>query len=171
MRSRLTSMLVVSALAVAAAATPAGCAESNGLEFAMTTDKITYRIGEPIRVSATWTNKGSDYLQIPNWRGPLDAPAELTEGNHTVYEFAVYFEGKERIESNEGHSCRTQVGSRLEPRQSLTRSYDIGEVYRLVRPGRFALRAVLFGYPSDDNAVSAWRGRIVHPDVEIRILE
>jgi hypothetical protein len=170
MRSKFPVALVLSALGTVASATSALCVELNGLEFVMTTDKTAYKVGEPIRVNVTWTNAGTGHLLIPNWRGPTDGPAKLVEGDNTVYEFAVYYEGKEWVEFKAGPSCKPSIGVDLEAKQTVTRSYDVGDSYSFTRPGRYVLRAVQFGYPPDDPD-KYWRGRIFHPDVEIWIRE
>jgi len=171
MGNAISSALLVSAIGTVAAVTAARGVELNGLEFAVTTEKTAYRVGEPIRLTVTWTNAGRGKLNIPAWRGPINGPATLVEENETIYEFAVYFEGKEWVDFRGGPTCPVLVGLDLESQKSVTRSYDISDVYSFARPGRYVLRAVQFGWSPDDKLVTHWRGRIVHPDVEIRIQE
>jgi hypothetical protein len=164
-------MFLVSAIGTACALTPVRCDELNGLGFEKTTDKTMYRVGEPIRVSVTWTNVGPVNTKIPSWRGPTEGVSSTVEGKNTIYDFAVYYEGGERISFHGVFSNVTAMEVSLEPKQSLTSSYEIDGVYSFARPGRYALRTIDFGYGPDDHVAEHWRGRIMYPDVAIWIRE
>jgi len=170
MRSHIAISLLL-AIVTVAGVPPARCAERNGLAFAMTTDKRNYKVGEPVRVSFTWTNVGVTTLVIPNWRGPTEGVTGSGEGESAIRDFAVYYEGKEMVGYRGVFACGVAPELSLESKRTVTHSYEINDVYSLSRTGRYVLRSAYFGYAPNDRALNHWRGEIVHPDVEIWIHE
>jgi len=171
MRKHITLAVLVSTIATGVAVRPARCAELNGLDFVMSTDKKSYKVGEPIRVRFTWTNVGVVKLVIPDWRGPTDGVTAFGQGKDEVRDFAVYFEGTEMLPYRGGFACGIDPEVALESKTTLTRSYTISDVYSFARAGRYVLRSAYFGYAPDNQSLGHWSGQIVHPDVQIRIHE
>ena len=171
MRSHIAVTVVVSVFASGAALQPGRCTELNGLDFVVTTDKTSYKVGEPVRVSFTWTKVGVVTVKIPKWRGPLAGVTATSHDEGAIRDFSVYYEGKERVGYGGGFSCGMAREISLESKRTLTQSYEINEVYSLTRPGRYVLRSAFFGYPLDDGSLGHWRGRIDAPEVEIWIHE
>jgi hypothetical protein len=142
------------------------CAELRGLDFVVTTDKKVYTIGEPVRVTFAWTNVTDRTLVIVNWRGPLGGISDISEGVK-AYDFEVLYDGQEMLKYHGEFVDGLRTSLDLEPKKSLTRAYDISDVYDFGRPGRYVIRATYCGFAYDDPAPGRWRGKITHPDVEL----
>jgi hypothetical protein len=162
---------VVAAFACVVAGFPAPCVEQAGLGFVMTAEKAAYRSGESTRVTITWTNLSARTLVIPRWRGPTAGVTSSGHGAEEVRDFSVFYEGKERLAYQGLFACGPTQPLSLEPGEKETQTYDISDSYALSRPGKYVLRTVFFGYGADDPSGEHWKGRIVHPDIEVWILQ
>jgi hypothetical protein len=164
-------LVVLSGILGLAAPQPAVCVEQEGLGFLMTSAKTVYQVGERIHVTFTWTNLTDRRLVIVNWRGPTGGVTDYSQGTDKRYDFSVYYDGKEMLAYHGEFACGPLQGLTLEPKATVTRTYEISEVYSFSRPGRYLLRTIYAGYALDDPVPEHWRGKIIHPDVEIWIHE
>ena len=171
MRWHMILVTAAAAIIGTSVALLAESAEQEGLGLVVSSEKAGYKVGEPVRVRFTWTNLGRAKLLIPNWRGPTGGVTLVGRGEKEIYDFSIYYEGTERLTYHGVFACGPIVGLLLDPGVTVTRVYEINDVYDVARPGRYVIRAAYFGYPRDDASPEHWRGEIVHPDVEVWVRE
>lgn len=137
-----------------------GAVEKDGLRLSVQVAKTVYTPGEPIVVEFAWTNVADRNLAIRNWPGPLRGRETLdSEGRK---DFAVYFDGTDRIEYR-GPMIDSIYGDLdLKPGQTLKREYEVSQVYDFRREGKYVIRAA---YLSCQRGSAGWCGLLVHPDV------
>ena len=140
--------------------------EKDGLRLVVTTDQESYTIGEPVLVKVAWTNLTDGQLVIRSWDGLSNAPGRMGgDESEPLYDFAIYFGGKERVSYRSDIACGPPGRWVLPPRETIQQQHDVSDTYDLTRPGRYTIRVIYGSGSSLANEVS-WVGRLSHPEVE-----
>jgi hypothetical protein len=157
MRSSRGLSFILLAAPTLAAATLTWCADQVALEFCVSTDKQVYGLGEPITVSFNWFNTSAAPLEIVTGLGPTHGVMVRND----IPDFAVYYDGTEKIPYRGRWYCSVGPPSVLESRGELTRSHQISDAYSFGRPGRYVIRVAFF----------LSEATVIHREVEIWVSE
>jgi hypothetical protein len=153
-------------------------AELDGLRLEVSTDRSTYRLGEPVRVRLRWTNLGAHSLTIPAWwsstEGQRAAELRADGGDVLSFAFEVYGTSQAKLPYVGVIGCGPDQGRKLDPGEISEVDYSINDGYDLSAPGHYAIRVTFAGYRREQGLLfpqDAWKGLIRHPDVVFKILQ
>jgi hypothetical protein len=145
--------------------------DQGGLRLVVTSDKPVYSVGEPVRIRLVWTNIGPVELRIPTWQGPQMgiAAARHIQGEPILYAFVISYEGHDRIPYRGSIGCGADSGLQIAPGERRDSEFSIDDTYDISRPGRYVARVAFAGFDDDHAPPHAWKGLLVHPDIEFTV--
>jgi hypothetical protein len=90
-------------------------------------------------------------------------------GEPMLLALEIYREGKDRIPYGGPIGCGPDEGVRIPPGETRDTEFALDDTYDVARPGRYVVRVACAGFNDDQARPHAWKGLLMHPDVEFTV--